>query len=541
MSARIQVNSLLRGEPLKIKLSVKSKVAVIFIAMGLLLACGVGVAVYSISYRQVAAQYSEMALSSAHMAAAIIDGDQIDSYLENGRDETYHNTCILLRELKRTHNLVYLYVFKPDDEFSSGVYVFDIFSEGNDPDLISQLGDPVAGVETDHDIIGQVYQKQSVAIVSDTDFGYLATAFVPVYASDGSVTAVAGVDIPMDIVLRDVRIQTFQIAGAILGIAALFLSLLLLTVQRRILNPIVRLSRHMEDFDSGDSKLQEFIVPHTGDELQSVAENFNRMVEEIRLYLDNLAAVTAERERIATELAVATQIQTSMLPCIFPPFPDRAEFDIFATMLPAKEVGGDFYDFFLIGENKLAVVIADVSGKGIPAALFMVIAKTLIKNNAQSGMSPKEVFETVNEMLCENNDAGMFVTAFMGYIDFNGGKFTYANAGHNYPLVKRLNGDYGFLKTAPSFILAGMEGTAYAQEEIRLSPGDVLYLYTDGVTEAVNTESEFFTDLRLLSVLNRHKGYPVKELLVAVKEEIDGFATGAEQADDITMLGLKMN
>jgi sigma-B regulation protein RsbU (phosphoserine phosphatase) len=230
-----------------------------------------------------------------------------------------------------------------------------------------------------------------------------------------------------------------------------------------------------------------------------------------------------------------------MLPCIFPPFPDRAEFDIYASMLPAKEVGGDFYDFFLIDENKLAVVMADVSGKGIPAALFMVIAKTLIKNNAQSGMSPKEVFETVNEMLCENNEAGMFVTAFMGYVDLKNGQLTFVNAGHNYPLVKKADGAYEFLKTKPSLILAGMEGTVYNEYEITLAPSDVLYLYTDGVTEAVNTNMELFSDPRLLSVLNQYIDCPVRDLLTSVKQAIDIFVGDMEQADDITMLALKMN
>ena len=526
---------------MKIKLSVKSKVAVIFIAMGLLLACGVGAVVYTISYRQVAAQYTEMALSSAHMAAAVIDGDRINDYLANGRDDSYYKAYTLLCELKRTHKLIYLYIFEPDDEIQSAVYIFDIYTEENDPSLISELGDPVIGVDTDRDIIRKVYKKQSAAIVSNTGFGYLATAFAPVYASDGAVTAVVGADIPMDVVLRDVRMQTLQIVGAALGIVAVFLSLLLLTVQRRILNPIVRLSRHMENFDSVTGRLHEFTAPHTGDELETMAESFNRMVGDIRLYITNLASVTAERERIATELTVATQIQTSMLPSIFPPFPDRKEFDIFATMLPAKEVGGDFYDFFFIDENKLAVVIADVSGKGVPAALFMVIAKTLIKNNALSGMSPKEVFETVNCMLCENNEAGMFVTAFMGYVDLQNGGFVYVNAGHNYPLIGTPGGDYKFLKTKPSFILAGFEGTLYEEEELILGPGDTLYLYTDGVTEAMNTDNKLFSDPRLLEAANKHKDNSLRELLTLIKKEIDTFADGADQADDITMLALKMN
>lgn len=251
------------------------------------------------------------------------------------------------------------------------------------------------------------------------------------------------------------------------------------------------------------------------------------------------ANISVEKERIGAELNVATKIQASMLPCIFPAFPNRKEFDIYASMLPAKEVGGDFYDFFLIDDDKLAVVIADVSGKGVPAALFMVIAKTLLKNNAQYGKSPKEVFETVNDLLCENNEAGMFVTAFMGILDIPTGLFTYVNAGHNPPMIKRMGENCEWLPTKPGFVLAGMDGMSYKQDEITLKQGDVLFMYTDGVTEAVNRQDELFTEPRLLEVANRHKDSELRELLTNIKSEIDLFANGAEQADDITMLAVR--
>jgi sigma-B regulation protein RsbU (phosphoserine phosphatase) len=227
-----------------------------------------------------------------------------------------------------------------------------------------------------------------------------------------------------------------------------------------------------------------------------------------------------------------------MLPCIFPAFPDRAEFDIYASMLPAKEVGGDFYDFFLINENTLAVVIADVSGKGVPAALFMVIAKTLIKNSAQSGKSPREAFEAVNNTLYENNEAGMFVTVFMGYLDISTGKFTFVNAGHNPPLL-RSQERFDWLKTKPGFVLAGMEAMFYKQYEIVLNPGDELFLYTDGLTEAANNEDMLFGAPALLETANSCQGLPLKEFTISIKREIDKFVEGAEQADDITMLALK--
>jgi sigma-B regulation protein RsbU (phosphoserine phosphatase) len=264
------------------------------------------------------------------------------------------------------------------------------------------------------------------------------------------------------------------------------------------------------------------------------------MTVDLQEYISNLSRVTAEKERIGAELNVATKIQSSMLPCIFPAFPHRPEFDIYATMIPAKEVGGDFYDFFMIDENRLALVIADVSGKGVPAALFMVIAKTLIKNNAQYGKPPKEVFETVNNLLCENNEAGMFVTAFMGILDIVSGKFSYVNAGHNPPLIKRTDGNYEWLPAKAGLVLAGMEDMAYKQFEITLNKGDTLYMYTDGVTEAVNRKEELFTDPKLLETANKYKDSNIYDLLTDIKSEIDIFADGAEQADDITMLIIKI-
>ncbi|MCL2335300.1 MAG: serine/threonine-protein phosphatase [Endomicrobia bacterium] len=244
------------------------------------------------------------------------------------------------------------------------------------------------------------------------------------------------------------------------------------------------------------------------------------------------------------ELNVAKQIQQDMLPCIFPAFPDQTDFDIYANMRSVKEVGGDFYDFFLIDESTLAVAIADVSDKGVPAALFMVITKTLIKNNAISGKSPKEVFETVNNMLCENNEAGMFVTAFLGYLDLRSGKFTYVNAGHNAPLLRSGDSDpterrFDWLNVTPGFVLAGMEDMFYKTHEVTLRPGDELFLYTDGVTEAVNRENKLFGSPRLLETANAYLNLPLKEFTVSIKREIDKFADGAEQADDITMLVLR--
>ena len=247
-------------------------------------------------------------------------------------------------------------------------------------------------------------------------------------------------------------------------------------------------------------------------------------------------AETKKSERISTELGLASSIQANMLPNIFPAFPDRKDFDIYATMTPAKEVGGDFYDFFMIDNDHLAIVIADVSGKGIPAAMFMVIAKTLIKDHTQLGLSPAEVFTKVNDLLCEGNEAGLFVTAWMGIMDLQEKKLTYVNAGHNPPILMK-NGILSFLHCKPGFVLAGFEGYKYKQAELELHEGDKIFLYTDGVTEASNASKELYGEERLMKVLetiDRNAG--CANALHKVRADIDKFVGDAEQFDDLTML-----
>ena len=241
------------------------------------------------------------------------------------------------------------------------------------------------------------------------------------------------------------------------------------------------------------------------------------------------------------ELNVASNIQRDMLPNIFPAFPERSEFDVYATMDPAKEVGGDFYDFFMIDQTHLAIVIADVSGKGVPAALFMVIAKTIIRNQAQSSLSPAEIFSRANEQLIENNGEGLFVTAYLGILDLRTGVLTYTNAGHNPPLLRQHDGAFEWLKLRPGFVLAGMEGMRYKEFQVTLAPGDMLFLYTDGVTEATNAAQELYGEKRLEEALNTAdaKNLDPNQLLPYIKAKVTDFVAGAPQADDITMLCLQ--
>ena len=324
------------------------------------------------------------------------------------------------------------------------------------------------------------------------------------------------------------------IASASLGLLILAFYLL----SRFISRPLRALMAGVSELGGGN--LDRRIKVGSRDEIGMLATAFNKMTVDLKVSIEENARERAAKERIGAELNVATRIQAGMLPCIFPAFPNRSEFDLYASMQPAAEVGGDFYDFFMVDDNTLAVVIADVSGKGVPAALFMVIAKTLIKNSAQSNKNLQDVLGKVNNLLCENNEADMFVTVFLGCLDIPSGRFSFVNAGHNPPLL-RSGGRFDWLKADHGLVLAGMEGTSYKQNEITLLPGDELFLYTDGVTEAMNGTNELFGEERLLGIANDHPGLSPKEFIATVKREIEEFAAGTEQADDITMLALQYN
>jgi len=328
------------------------------------------------------------------------------------------------------------------------------------------------------------------------------------------------------------------IIGATVTIAllALVAAVVAYFISRSISKPIIRLTDTVKNTGEGDFDKKSEI--DTRDEIGDLARGFNKMQDNLKRYTENLRAVTAEKERIGAELNVATQIQADMLPRIFPPFPQKEEIDLFASMTPAKEVGGDFYDFFLIDDNHLALVIADVSGKGVPAALFMVISKTLIKNRAMQGGTPAQILHDVNNQLCEGNDADMFVTCWLGIFDFTTGVLTAASAGHEFPAVCGPDRKFELLKDKHGFVLAGMENARYRDYEIQLQKGGSIFVYTDGVPEATNADNEMFGAERMLESLNRSADKNPEVFLKEVGAAVTAFAGEAPQFDDVTMVGM---
>ena len=243
-----------------------------------------------------------------------------------------------------------------------------------------------------------------------------------------------------------------------------------------------------------------------------------------------------ERSRLDTELSMASSIQADMLPNIFPAYPERSEFDIYASMDPAKEVGGDFYDYFFVDDDHLGIVMADVSGKGVPAALFMMISKILVQNYAMAGHSVKETLEAVNHQICTNNREEMFVTVWFGILEISTGRLTAANAGHEYPALRTGEGLFELVKDKHGFVIGGMDGVKYREYELQLMPGARLFLYTDGVPEATNAEKELFGTDRMLEALNADPNAAPEDILKNVRAAVDAFVKDAEQFDDLTML-----
>ena len=388
--------------------------------------------------------------------------------------------------------------------------------------------------------------KSLPAVVLKMDrYGYRCTAGKRLFTLEGHPVFIF-YDTDMSKAASAGRTFLWQYILILLVVAIIFGFIIIHFLRKRVVDPINELTNAAEAYtqdsktEHRDSRYFDKLNIKTGDEIENLALTMKDMERELEDYVKNLTRVTAEKERISTELDVASKIQEGMIPNIYPAFPERNEFDLYATMDPAKEVGGDFYDYFLLDEDHLAMVMADVSGKGIPAALFMMASKIMLNNiSATNKTSPAKILEIVNNGICSNNTAEMFVTVWLGIVELSTGKVIAANAGHEYPAIKRADGGFELYKDPHGIVIGAMSGMKYKEYELQLSPGDSLFQYTDGVTEATNSSGELFGTDRMLEALNLEQDANPEMVLIHVREAIDDFVAEAPQFDDITMLAFK--
>ena len=373
---------------------------------------------------------------------------------------------------------------------------------------------------------------------------WVCTVGVPVGDESNGTRGYILADFTLNEMTHDMLAFLIRYIFATIAVTAFMGFIITRLMERTTVRPINAIAKaaqsYVEDRRSGNTRMEHFssLPIRTGDEVEHLNRVMAQMEKDLSVYMEDLTRVTKKEERVRTELDMASKIQKGALPDIFPAFPDRQEFDLYASMEPAKEIGGDFYDFFLIDEDHLCLVIADVSGKGVPAALFMMASKIILANNAIMGKSPSEILCDSNNAICANNKLEMFVTVWVGILEISTGILSAANAGHEYPAIKKENGGFEIFKDRHGFVLGGEEGMKYRDYEIRLSPGDKLFVYTDGVPEANDPDGNMFGVERMIDALNEDPDASPEQILGAVRGEISKFVREAERFDDMTMLCL---
>ncbi|MBR3539351.1 MAG: PP2C family protein-serine/threonine phosphatase [Eubacterium sp.] len=467
----------------------------------------------------------------------------LDHFKEFTENEDYQRLIDILREYRDMNDVSDLYLVKQISDTNAEIYIADPdenpetacrpgFWEGISPDKI----DKYLNWNGEGKLYGFWYIPGN---------GWLCSSGVPFRNAKGEVICYIMADINLRDLVAGMRNFVIWYFVALVLIMTIYILVLMRIMKKMVVSPINLVAnaakKYANDKLAGEETEEHFsnLGIDSGDEIERLADTMADMEKDLGDYVENLMKVTKEKERIGAELSVATDIQAGMLPQKFPPFPDREEFDLFASMTPAKEVGGDFYDFFFIDEDHLALVMADVSGKGVPAALFMVIAKTLIKDQALMGeLSPAKILNKTNELLCESNPQRLFVTVWLAILNVKTGEGISANAGHEHPALRRAGGNYELQVYRHSPAVAALSQIKYREHDFQLNPGDSLFVYTDGVAEATDAHNELYGTDRMIEALNADPAAAPEEVLTAVKKSVDQFVGDAPQFDDLTMLCL---
>lgn len=476
-----------------------------------------------------------------HTASDYIDSEKAAGYYETGKTDDYYGQVHDFLNLMRVEgDLDRLYVFVPLE--NAFVTLWDTDSTAGNALGVRQAFE---GEFKENAMSAFSVKAEENAYLKGYEGNKLiVTAFSPVCDQSGKPVALVAAEFKGENII--LKIVDFNLATLVIVFVSSIIPILIFyrKTKKGVLLPIRRLNSAAKEMVD-DLESEHLVSPdiHTGDEIEELSDSFEQMNVELRDYIGQLRMATAEKERIGAELNMARDIQAAQLPNTFPAFPDRKDFDIYASMSPAKEVGGDFYDFFLVDDDHLAMVIADVSGKGIPASLFMMISKLLIKNRLKAGDSPAAALAKVNNQLIETNNIKpkQFVTVWLAVLELSSGKGRAANAGHEHPVLRRAGGAYELVTYRHSPPVSLVRGLRFREHDFEMKPGDRLFVYTDGVAEAMNSQRELFGTDRLLAVLNENPNASPQQVLENVTNGINAFVGDAEQFDDITMLGFLYN
>ena len=492
-------------------------------------------------------QYTTDAFMAANVSTIMLRPEMIDYYMIDGGDNfNWYNVYNLLKDTCNSTGVEFIYVIKVDQTDYN--HITFVFSAKNSDSIYDEF--PCGYVrETTNDEYRNAYRAlyegtlESASVMRDSgnlSTGRHITVMIPL--RDGNeTTAIICVQVQLEKLekARSTYVRNVVIVLVILAIAVIVTQGLYLNSV--LLRPVKTITAESSRFARESVKRKKKLtksIRNKDDEIALLADSIDHMETQIVDYISNITAITAEKQRISTELSLAARIQADALPSKFPAFPERNEFDLYASMNPAKEVGGDYYDFFFVDDDHLCLFIADVSGKGIPAALFMMSTKNVLSSNAMKSLSPAEILENTNDIVAKNMQ-DMFVTVWLGILEISTGKLVASNAGHEFPVIRQPDGKFEVFEDVHGPFIGGFEGVKYTDYEVKLGHGARLFVYTDGVPEATDVKNEMFGMERLVDALNEEPDASPEKLLANVRASVDRFVKDAEQFDDLTMLCLE--
>ena len=519
---------------------------VLLLAVFSIIVSAIGILSFTESFKK---EHSTTTYHMADTAAMLVNGDHIDEYLRGEEVEEYARTKRILDTYCRYMNVSLVYVIDVDrSDYNHFVSVFNAVDNAVDDTAYEEWEIGHERETTNEEYRRKYEELYEKKVLYGTIYRLNPgkglhphiTTIVPVLDSTDEVAALLCVQRPINELAAVVRVFVIR-TGIFALLLAFFASQLAAYFSRKwIISPIRKISGEATRFAKENTKGEELGDVSRFSEIYNLSRAIDKMETDMENYVQNLTAVTAERERIGTELSFARKIQHDALPHTYPAFPGRTEFDIYASMTPAKEVGGDFYNFDLIDEDHLAMWIGDVSDKGVPAALFMMAINIVIENRVIMGGSPAEIMAYVNNNVCAHSKTDMFVTIWLGILEISTGRIICCNAGHEDPAVYKKGGAFEIVKKKHNTAVGAMPDLPYNDEEIFLEKGDKLFIYTDGVPEATNSFNELFTVGRMVDALNEYCEGTPQEILEGMHKSVNEFVGDRTQFDDLTMLCVEL-